>query len=110
MNYADTLQSQPSFFDYPKDTRTIDEAFRRFHRENPHVYRAIVALARQAKARGWQQWSIKGIYEVIRWQHSVDTNSAPKLPNNFTSRYARLVMEQEPDLDGFFNTSKLTAP
>jgi len=33
-----------------------------------------------------------------------------KLNNNYTSRYARLVMDECPDLDGFFNTRELQSP
>ncbi len=95
--------------DHAKDIRTIEEAFQRFHEANPHVYREIVRVARVAKGGGYDRWSIKGIYEIIRWD-SIDTDETPKLPNNFTSRYARLVMDSEPDLAEFFVTHKLTAP
>lgn len=92
-------------------TKSIEEAFRRFHRANPGIYAMIVRLARQAKARGHGRWSINGIFEVLRWEIGVNTDEeSPTLSNNYRSRYARLVMEQEPDLEGFFETRELRSP
>jgi len=88
---------------------TIDAQFEEFHRNNPEVYEELVRLARQMKARGHKQIGIKMLWEVLRWERAMKTTDQTewKLNNNYTSRYARLIMEQEPDLEGFFKTREL---
>jgi hypothetical protein len=50
------------------------------------------------------------LWEVLRHDYLLQGLDAPKgLPNNHRSRYARLLMLQEPDLKGFFALSKLRA-
>jgi len=79
-----------------------EEKFNAFHQENPHVFSAIVHLAREARAAGAKHWSMKGIFEVLRWS-SMTTNGKPwKLNNNYTAYYSRLVMRSCLDLRGFF--------
>lgn len=86
----------------------IQERFLAFHVANPEVYQTIVTLAKQAKAAGHNKYGVKTIVEIMRWNHDISTTGSRfKLPNEYSSRYARLVMDFEPDLDGFFNTSKL---
>lgn len=84
-------------------TRTITERFERFHEENPHVYDEIVRLARVARSRGRDRWSINGIFEVLRWSRMVTGGDDFKLSNDYRALYAREVMRREPDLDGFFS-------
>jgi hypothetical protein len=93
-----------SLFDDP-----IQVAFLKFHRENPHVYRMLVKFARQVKDSGRRRYGIKSLFERLRWHYDFEVKSETdfKLNNNFTSRFARLLMEQEPDLEGVFETRKL---
>lgn len=88
---------------------TIDAQFEEFHRNNPEVYEELVRLARQMKARGHKRIGIKMLWEVLRWERAMKTTDQTewKLNNNYTSRYARLIMEKEPDLKGFFVTRGL---
>ena len=78
-----------------------------FHVNNPHVYRELRTLALEAKGDSF----ISGIgyfTEQARWKRRFSTEGeAYKMPNAFRSMYARLLMEQEPALDGFFNTAEL---
>ena len=78
--------------------------FARFHRENPHVYRLLVKLCRQAQRSGRDRWSINGVFEVLRWSMMTTTGDDFKLNNDYRADYARLVMAQEPELQGFFET------
>ncbi len=89
--------------------RSIDDRFREFHAEHPEVYREFVALAREAKAAGMEKGSAKLITEVIRWYRLTRGKDRDgfKINNVYVSRYARLAMEQEPDLAGFFETREL---
>lgn len=85
---------------------SIQERFEKFHAENPHVYEALVERARNYKARGYRYLAIRVLFERQRWEGggSKARGQAFKLCNDFHSRYARLIMEQEPDLRGFFAT------
>lgn len=91
--------------------RSIDERFLDFHRQNPHVYRGLRKLALQMKRAGHTRWSTKAAFEVLRWQWALATQSADgfKLSNDYTAPYARLLMQQEPELDGFFVTKERTS-
>jgi hypothetical protein len=93
------------------DDRTIEEQFAEFHRQNPHIYEALVRLARQAKASGRRKIGIELLFAGLRWERFITTtgNDAYKLNNNYRSRYARRIMEREPDLVGFFEIRGLRA-
>ena len=90
---------------------TIKERFEAFHLANPHVYAAIVRMSLKAQARGIERWSMKGIFEVLRWTTHVETKTGDgwKLNNVFTAHYARMVMDREPELAGFFETRERRA-
>ena len=83
---------------------STETRFQRFHEENPHVYLELVKLCRSALAHGQRRWSIKGAFEVLRWSQLETTGEEWKLNNNYHAMYARLIMDNEPYLDGFFET------
>src|SRR5512137_2981613 len=92
------------------DRRTIDERFAEFHRNNPHVYDELVAMARRAKGHGYNRSGIGMMWEVLRWNRMFSTNPADrdfKLNDHFRSRYARVIMDNERDLAGFFEVRSL---
>lgn len=76
----------------------IDAAFWEFHLANPHVYELLVRFARQAKRAGRRRFGMKMLFERVRWYTDIETESKTRLKvnNNFISRYARLLMQQEP--------------
>lgn len=89
---------------------SIDSDFLAFHQSNPHIYDELVRLAREARARGHQKLGIGMLWEVMRWNKFVmttPTNDEFKLNNNFRSRYARIIMENEPELSSLFETRSL---
>lgn len=87
---------------------TIEESFLRFHQENPDVYDQLVAMARKAKVAGKTRIGIKRLWEAMRWEMDLRAGSEEfALNNNFTSRYARLIMAEQPDLRGLFETRAL---
>lgn len=90
---------------------SIEAKFQAFHAANPQVYETLVRLARNAKARGKTVIGIGQLWEVMRWEMSLNLtgDTEYKLNNSFRSRYARLIMQQERDLDGLFETRKLRA-
>jgi len=78
--------------------------FFEFHRQNPKVYDELVTLARKIKSRGYRKYSIKGLYEVLRFNRALKTTGKEfKLNNNYTASYARMIMTNESDLNGFFD-------
>lgn len=95
------------------DRSSIDLAFRAFHAKHPEVYQAICHLARQAKRAGRDKIGVGMLFEVLRWNTFIaaprDVDDEYRLNNNFRSRYARLVMDLEDDLDGIFDIRELRA-
>lgn len=92
-----------------RDVRVpIRDRFEAYHARHPEVYNLLVRMARAAQQRG-QRFGIKALFEIVRWQRYVerDEGAAWKLNNVFTAWYARRIMEQEPDLQGFFETREL---
>lgn len=86
----------------------IQVSFERFHADNPKVYKKLVEFALAAKANGHQQIGIGLLWERLRWFYTMETTGETyKLNNNHRSRYARLIMNSVPTLDGFFKTREL---
>ena len=89
---------------------TIDQAFLAFHEANPWVYRSIVALAREWIAADQKRNSIKAIFEWLRRDYGLKTRRSDfKLNNNFTSRYVRLIAQEDMELAATFETRRLRA-
>lgn len=87
----------------------IDVDFAEFHRTHPEVYDELLRLARRWRAAGHTRCSINMLFEIVRYESGLlsASNGAPALNNNLRSRYARLLMWNEPDLAGFFETRQL---
>lgn len=87
----------------------LDEKFWDYHQNNPWIYDELVRLARQAKKAGKNKIGIKMIWETMRWKRFIESKDPEKfkLNNNFPSRYARLIMQNEKDLEGIFDVRKL---
>jgi hypothetical protein len=87
----------------------LEREFREFHAANPNVYQLLVKLARDAVGAGKRRIGIGMLWEVMRWHFwlAVQGDDEFKLNNNHRSRYARLIMESETDLQGMFETRVL---
>jgi hypothetical protein len=86
----------------------IQNGFEKFHADNPAVYEKLVELALAAKANGHTSLGIGLLWERLRYYYTIEvTGGRPKFNNNYRSRYARLIMQQEPALAGFFRTREL---
>ena len=87
---------------------TIQEAFEAFHQEHPEVLLYLVNYSFELLRKGFAYYGIKSIYERVRWHIQVEKGDREfKLPNNFHSRYARLIMRLYPELEGFFKLCSL---
>ena len=81
----------------------LEQKFLDFHEANPHIYDIIVQISRGLKAKGFKRAGMKMIFERLRWLWAIQTQGDDyKLNNNYTAFYARKVMSEVPELQGFF--------
>lgn len=84
---------------------TSARKFAEYHAENPDVYAKLREFALAAKRAGRTRMSINMLCERLRWYSTVEVKSDTfKVNNNWRPHYARLLMEQEPELKEFFET------
>ncbi len=89
---------------------TIDTRFEEFHRANPKVYDDLVSMCRAFRLKGHKgKLGIGMLFEVLRWQRYLDNSYTDefKLNNDYRSRYARKIMDENPELMGIFNIRDL---
>jgi hypothetical protein len=91
--------------------RSIDATFAEFDLRNPQVYKWLVQQSFLLKRKGHNKFGIGMLWEVLRWDRMVNVVKGGEddftLNNNFRSRYARKIMEEEPRLRSFFDTREL---
>ena len=82
----------------------IEHAFHNFHAENPWVYDKLRDMALQLKRSGRDSYGIAALFEVLRYEYALRTKSDDglKLNNNYRALYARMLAQQEPELQEFF--------
>ena len=89
---------------------SIQLQFDRFHSENPHVLNILVHLGHKAMERGKRHYGMHALMQIARWEIEMTTTDRDfKINNNYSSRYARLIVEQYPEFEGFFQMRELTA-
>jgi hypothetical protein len=90
---------------------TTADRFDEFHAANPHVYEALVRLAREWVQRtGRRQLGMKALFERARWDLVLSTTDPDFVLNNdYTPFYSRLIMARESDLSGLFALRRSTA-
>lgn len=87
---------------------SIQERFERFHEENPFVYSSLLDLARHIKNKGYKHYSMDGLMHVARFEIRMQTSDPNfKINNNYSSRYARKMIAEYPEFDGFFSIREL---
>ena len=108
------LTTQIEFsFDFEEES-ALEKKFWEFHYSHPDVYATLVSFARQWRQRKGSdsKIGIKALYERARWEiwfESLTDEEPPRLSNNHTAFYARLIMKQEPDLHGIFRLKRQKA-
>ena len=96
------MSEQFGFF----ESASVTERALRFDESNPQVFGALRDLALDAKRRS-HPCGIATLFEVLRWQHAIDTcGDEFKLNNSYRAYYARVLMEREPEIDGFFEVRR----
>ena len=102
----------PELIEPTYDTEaTIAERFAAFHSLNPWVADALETLAADWLAHGHSRVGVKAIFEVIRWQYGRATTGDQgfRCNNDFTSRYARLLIDRRPEWSEAISVRELRA-
>lgn len=89
------------------DDGTYPDGFWKWLDRNWHVYDGFVELAHRAVGRNVRRWSARAILNVLRWETALREQSDAavlKVNDHCTPGLARLAMELEPSLRGFFST------
>lgn len=63
-------------------------------------------MALELRSRGRKHYGIAALYEVLRYEYALKTDSEDdfKLNNNHKAFYARKIMDEVPELRDFFST------
>jgi hypothetical protein len=96
----------------PRRKLTIQERFVRFHAQFPDVYALFKRFAFEVRDSGRAHYGSKGIFERVRWHYATSSGGGAdefKLNNSFSSRFARLLIEEHPEFEGFFELRRLRA-
>ena len=84
-------------------TPSVDAQYEAFHAAHPDVYRFFRDAARKLQASGIRHYGIAALFELVRWHYYMERMDDDfKINNNLKPIYARRLMEQEPELRGFF--------
>ena len=90
------------------DKTKLQVDFERFDAKNPQVWQLFVKMAERAIDNGFEHYSAKTIFEVMRWQCDIKTTDFDfKLNNNYTAYYARKFRNIYPLYGDFFETRKI---
>lgn len=102
------LFALPPFVTVPAGA-PLQQRFEAFHTLNPKVYDALRGMAVSMRRRGMRRYSIKALWEVLRFQAIATHGDEFKLNNDYTALYARKLMAEVPELAGFFETRRSKA-
>lgn len=97
-----------------RPSATIQARFEEWLRtkDGEYVYHWIAVRATKMRRMGWKHYGIKAMWEAARFARDVQVGpdaDGYKLNNNFTSRLARQLMADYPELAGFFEVRGLRA-
>jgi hypothetical protein len=109
LNVDEALEQWEEILALPpeKQLKTVIE-YQQSRRKHPETYAAVVALAQEAKQRGYGRWSINGAFEILRWQtHETTGDLGLQVNNTYRAYAARDLMLEHPELRGFFEVRKL---
>jgi hypothetical protein len=100
-------------FNFDPRQGNLERAFWQFHDEHPEVYRVMLRCSRDWRANHGPDARLgaKKLFEQVRWElHLQLGDEFPKLNNNHTAFYARLLMHQHRELAGMFQLRQQRAP
>jgi hypothetical protein len=86
----------------------IDVAFHAYDERNPDIYAMFKRFAYEALMSGHHHFGAKAVMERVRWETAVRAKGGTfKINNDYTSRYARKLIAEKPEFDGFFRLRRL---
>jgi hypothetical protein len=88
----------------------IQEQFERFHVSHPEIYAEFRQIALNLLQHGRSHYGSKAIFEVIRYHRALSGKGEAelfKINNNYSSRYARKLMEEDERFRDFFELREL---
>jgi hypothetical protein len=90
---------------------TPEERFHLFHSLNPHVYEACRTLALDLRRRvGLRKASMRLIFNQLRWLYVIQTQGDTyRINDHYSPYYARMLMDEVPELKDFFETRRANA-
>ncbi len=99
---------------------SIQRAFEKFHENNPHVYKLFEKETKHAIIdKNKKKLSAKMIINAIRWNIFLETvddveftdkdgnKTVFRINDAYTSRYARLFIQKNPEYENIFNLKEL---
>ena len=87
---------------------SIRDGFHKFHKENPHIFKAFEEQAFSAINKGRKKISAKLIINWIRWNEFLKTTDQNfKINDAYQSYYARYFVEKYPEHIDVFEFRKL---
>lgn len=87
-----------------------EERFQRLLREHPEVYELFRVRAWQLRNRGKRHISADSICHYLRDETPIDTRTGEdtyRINNDFSSRFARLLIAEEPSFSAYIETRRL---
>jgi len=92
----------------PAEGESIEERFQRFHEENPVIYRLFCRFVDELVHAGRKRFSADAVLHRIRWETAIQTTDEKfKINDHYSSRYARLWLDENPGHGSFFELRKL---
>ena len=88
---------------------TLEEEFKAFHNLNPRIYLKLRTIATRLKKNGATSYGMKALFEIMRFNALLQSDTKFKLSNSYAPYYARLLMINEPELYGFFEVRELVS-
>lgn len=86
-----------------REMSPLEQQWREWHKENPHVYDLFDRFTREAIKRGHQRLSAWLIINRVRWETAIVTTGGDfKISNDYIAYYSREFMKLNPEYDGFF--------
>jgi len=109
------VETERTLFDAATDAEmlapeTIEARFQAFHAAHPEVYTRLRIYALELVNAGWEHFGISVVWERVRYETMLGAHAGEdsfKLNDHFRSRYARLLIDQEPRLAEVFTTRQL---
>jgi len=89
--------------------RRLLESFWQYHRNNPHVYNEFKNHCLAMYDSGRKRYGAWCVINKIRWDYDLKVQGKDKfkISNGYIAFFARMLIAEHPELDGFFQLKKL---